>query len=115
MLEEKYLNVQLFKVDWLNKGNNVGEGCDFLIRKNGAVAEYIEVKSKTTENEEFILITGRQWEFARSLFDRGEGEKYCIYLVSNAGTARANIRCIRNPVQLWQEGKLYAHPIKFKL
>jgi len=32
-----------------------------------------------------------------------------------AGKSNANIKILRNPIGLWREGKLYAHPINFKL
>ena len=62
-----------------------------------------------------IEITGAQWEFARKLYNDGEGDKYYIYVVKNAGSQDATINPIQNPTSLWYSGKLYAHPIRFKL
>lgn len=103
------------EVKWLNKKGERGKGYDFVIVSDGIEIEYIEVKSKRGGEEELIPITGEQWEFARKLFDRGEGEKYKIYLVSNAGSENANIKILTDPIKLWKDGKLYAHPVNFKL
>jgi len=108
-------NNEEFEIVWLNKPGNTGIGCDFIIKKNGVETEYIEVKTKTQDEEELIEITGTQWEFARKLYDLSEGEKYFIYVVLNAGKKNPEIKFIRNPIKLWKDGKLYAHPIHFKL
>ncbi len=102
------------EIVWLNK-NNVGKGCDFVRKENGTEVEYIEVKTKLGSHEELIEITGTQWEFARMLYNRGEGYKYSIYVVSNANQLNPKITKLNNPIGLWKEGKLYAHPVKFRL
>lgn len=103
------------EIVWLNKNRDIGKGYDLCIKQNGIEVEYIEVKSKTQEDPELIEIQGTQWEFARKLFDQNEGEKYSFYVVLNAGRENATITVYRNPVKLWKEGKLYAHPVNFKL
>jgi hypothetical protein len=108
-------NSDSVEVVWLNKHRNVGKGYDFAIKINGAEVEYIEVKTKLEEAEELIEITGTQWEFARKLYEEKEGDKYSLYVVSNAGKSNAHISILKNPIGLWKEGKLYAHPINFKL
>jgi len=113
----KVLNVgnEELEIVWLNKHRDRGEGYDFVIRKNGTEIRYIEVKAKTQEVEELIEVTGTQWEFARKLFEQNEGEKYYFYVVLNAGKENAKIHILKNPIKLWKEGKLYAHPVNFKL
>ena len=103
------------EIIWLNKHQDKGEGYDYVIKNNGAEIEYIEVKTKTKEGKELIEVTGTQWEFARKLFEQNEGEKYSFYIVSNAGKKNAVIHILKNPIKLWKEGKLYAHPVNFKL
>ncbi len=103
------------EVIWLNKKGNVGKGYDFTIKGNGIELKYIEVKSTTTEASELIEITGIQWEFARQLYDNNEGGKYFIYVVPNTGKGNAKIIELQDPIKLWKEGKLYAHPVHFKL
>lgn len=103
------------EVCWLNIKSESGKGYDFVIKKGGIESEYIEVKTKVRDEEELIEITGTQWEFARKLFNRNEGDKYWIYAVLNAGQNNAKIQKIKNPIKLWREGRLYAHPINFKL
>lgn len=104
-----------FEVVWLNKYNDRGKGYDFVVKENGAEIEYVEVKTKTQETSELIEVTGTQWEFARKLYDQNEGEKYSLYVVINAGKSNAGITILRNPIKLWKDGKLYAHPINFKI
>jgi len=102
------------EVYWLNIKSNIGKGYDFVIKKGGIESEYIEVKTKVGGEEELIEITGTQWEFARKLFNRKEGNKYWIYVVNNAGQSNTKIRRFQNPIKLWKDGRLYAHPIHFK-
>lgn len=106
---------ELIEVYWLNMKSDKGKGYDFVVRVNGIESEYIEVKSKVDRNPQLIEITGTQWEFARELYDKGYGNKYWIYIVENAGKAEAKIMRFNNPVKLWKDGKLYAHPVHFKL
>ena len=101
----------LFEIVWLNKNGNRGKGYDFVIKKNEIEIEYIEVKAKSQEDNELISANGTQWEFARKLFDNGNGNRYCFYVVKPS----AQIKVIRNTIKLWKEGKLYAHPVNFKL
>jgi len=106
---------EFIEVYWLNRASTLGKGCDFIIKKNHVENEYIEVKSKLHEERQLIEITGKQWEFARKLHDRNKGYKYWIYTVINAGTTNAKIRKISDPIKLWKDGKLYAHPVQFEL
>ena len=103
------------EIKWLNRNNEIGIGYDFVIVENGVEVEYIEVKTTIKSNRTLHKITGTQWEFARKLFNSGEGEKYKIYAVQNANSHDAKISVISNPIKLWKEGKLYAHPINFKV
>lgn len=104
------------KIVWLNKFQDRGKGCDFVIKKNRENIQYIEVKTKTHENDELIEVTGTQWEFARDLYEKNKGDKYFFFVVMNAGKKDSVlIKSIQNPIKLWKEGKLYAHPINFKL
>ena len=100
---------------WLNKNKNLGKGCDFLIKINDNCESYIEVKSKEGEDNEFLVVTGRQWSLARALNKRGQGDKYWIYVVNNVGKDTAKVIKICNPIEKWKDGLLYAHPINLKL
>ncbi len=62
-----------------------------------------------------MTITETQFEFARKLNDEGKGDKYWIYAAINAGKSEAKIKRFNNPVKLWKEGKLRAHPVHFRL
>lgn len=98
----------------MNACSDTGRGHDFCVTKDNVETEYIEVKTKQGDEEEFVDITGTQWEFARKLFDQNEGGKYWIYVVVNAGQKNAKIKKIQNPIKLWKDGK-FAHPIRFKI
>ena len=114
-LQEEYKKAINVEIIWLNTNGNVGKGYDFSIVAEGKEIEYIEVKSKIDNSPQFIKITGKQWEFARKLYDEKEGDKYKVYVVSNAGTDDAMIGIYINPVKLWKDGKLYAHPVNIRL
>lgn len=104
------------EIVWLNKYQDRGKGYDLVIKKNREDIQYIEVKTKTHENDELIEVTGTQWEFARDLYEKNKGDKYFFFVVMNAGEKdNALVKRIQNPIKLWKEGKLYAHPINFKL
>lgn len=103
------------ELKWLNRNKDIGKGYDFVIIMNGEELEYIEVKATIKSGRTLHNITGTQWEFARRLFNNGEGEKYKIFAVKEANSTDAKIKSISNPIKLWKEGKLYAHPIKFRV
>ena len=103
------------EVFWLNKKSEKGVGYDFVIKMNNEEKEYIEVKSKLAEEPELVEITETQFEFARKLNDEGKGERYWIYTVVNAGKSEAKIKRFNNPIKLWKDGKLRAHPVHFWL
>ena len=103
------------KINWLNEIRETGKGYDFSIESNGNQIEYIEVKTKIDESPQFFDITGTQWELARKLYNENNGDKYKVYIVKNAGTENAKIEILENPTKLWKDGKLYAHPVRFRL
>jgi len=100
---------------WFNRDQDTGVGYDFLIKQGNEIIEYIEVKSTEESSAEFIPITGTQWGVALELFHQNEGDKYVIYRVLNSGKPNAKILQIPNPVKLWRDGKLLAHPVNLKL
>lgn len=114
-LQEKFADENETEIICLNEEGGVGKGYDFSIVTAGEEIEYIEVKSKIDDKPQLFEITGTQWEFARKLYNENEGDKYKIYVVSSAGSDDAKIGIIENPTGLWKEGKLYAHPVHFKL
>ncbi len=114
-LRKKFKHQDEFEIIWLNENADTGRGYDFLILSGEEEIEYIEVKTKTDDLKKLIEITGTQWEFARKLFNENDGDKYKVYVVSNAGSENVKIEVLSNPVKLWKEGKLYAHPVNLKL
>jgi hypothetical protein len=115
VLKRDYTGDSRFEVEWLNKDKESGVGYDIVLKESGVEIRYIEVKSKTVEHDELIEVTGTQWEFARSLYEQGKGDSYFFYIVRNPGKNNAKIEVLQNPIKLWKEGRLYAHPVNFKL
>ena len=103
------------EIEWLNKNGDTGVGYDICIKRRGDEVKYIEVKSTTRAEPRTIDIQGTQWGVAETLFKRGEGEKYSIWVVPNVGNKTRKIIQIDNPVRLWRENKLRAHPVRLKL
>lgn len=106
---------KMIDIIWLNIKKDRGKGCDLIIKVNGTETAYIEVKSTSEYERQLFPITGTQWEFARKLFNEGQGDKYWIYRVFNAGKKNCRIETVQNPIKLWHEGKLFAHPINLEL
>ena len=108
-------NVEEFEVVWPNE-NGECEGYDIHIvkKQDGGIeeiVEYIEVKSKTGEKPEEVVMTGAQWRLARE-----QGDKYYLYVVSNVRSDEyAKLAIYRNPYRLWEEGKLPVEVLRIKL
>lgn len=94
-----------YHVRWMNEEKNVGRGYDFVLMKEEKELRYIEVKGRASSTSE-IEISKTQWEFAKFLFDKGEGDKYSIFIVQNAGKSYAKLIPINNPVKMWLDGNL---------
>jgi hypothetical protein len=109
------MGANVFEVKNMNCNGEISEGFDLLIKENGEIKEYIEVKSKSGDTKELLLVTGTQWEYARRLYLEGKGDMYRIYVVSKAGKTDSSIHRIINPFKKWLEGKLYAHPVHLEL
>jgi len=60
-------------------------------------------------------ISGTQWEWAKKLYESEKGDMYIILLVSNVDTKEPKIKEIKNPVELWKLGELYADPVNIEL
>ena len=108
-------NGEEIEIEWLNKSGDTGVGYDICIKRGGDKVKYIEVKSTTRTEPRTIDIQGTQWGVAETLFKRGEGEKYSIWVVPNVGNKTRKIIQIDDPVRLWRENKLRAHPVRLKL
>jgi hypothetical protein len=94
-----------YHVRWMNEEKNVGWGYDFVLMKGEKELRYIEVKGRASNTSE-IEISKTQWEFAKFLFDKGEGDKYSIFIVQNAGKSYAKLIPINNPLKMWLDGNL---------
>ena len=98
-----------------NANGEIQKGYDITIRKGDEIIQYIEVKSREEEKKEYFNVSGTQWEFAKTLATRGEGNKYWVYLVTRAGTKKAVTNSLCNPYKNWKDGKLDADPVCIKL
>lgn len=103
------------EVRWLNRNMDTGKGYDFLILNNGHETTYIEVKSTRGGKDELHRVSAAQWGLATALHESGSGFRYKLYVVFNARTEKAKLIPVSDPVGLWREGKLYAHPIHVRV
>ena len=100
----------------LNLPGQTGVGCDFIIKKNGDIVRLVEVKSTIENIGQALSISGTQWEVARTLYKENDGDKYWVYCVFNAGETNGELAeyvIIKNPIKLWKDGELLAHPVNF--
>lgn len=108
-LEKEYPLPEYNVID-LNQ-NDCGIGYDFEIRKDGKIISHIEVKTSIYPFTEQVNVSGNQWKIAQKYYNEDKGDSYYIYIVSDAGTKNAKIHKLQNPVKMWKEGKLDAHPV----
>ena len=106
-LSGKYPHCQ---VSMMNDDNTNQIGYDIKIEQNGEIIKYVEVKGKVGDRPSYVEISNRQWEMACE-----HGEKYAIYVVTNAGEANVGLYPIENPKQKFVDGELDAQPIKIKI
>lgn len=102
-----------YHVRWMNEEKNVGWGYDFVLMKEEKELRYIEVKGRASNTSE-IEISKTQWEFAKFLFDKGEGDKYSIFVVQNTGKTNAKLISLNNPVKMWLGGNLSIFKIELR-
>jgi len=107
-------NEELLTVTHHNDDKKNQHGYDISVKRGEETLEYIEVKSSEKETDEFD-VSGIQWEFSKTLAKRGEGQKYYLYFVTNAGTTKAKIKPLCNPYQKWFDGCIEADPIRVKI
>jgi hypothetical protein len=101
-------------VRWLNQDRDRGRGYDFVA--GSADNEiYFEVKSKTVLEPEYVEMTPTQWEWAQTLYDRGEGDRYYLLVIMGAGSRQVRHMPICNPVKEWMGGRLRAQPVRVEL
>lgn len=107
---------EILVVEHHNSDDKIQMGYDISIKRGEEVLEYIEVKTREKNIKQYFAVSGTQWEFCKTLEkDHNCGYKYCVYLVTQAGTKSAEIQIFRNPYKNWVEGKLEADPVCIKL
>ena len=91
----------------LNTYTENSTGRDIEVKKNGKLIKHIEVKSTTEapSARHIFEMSGKQWASARKYLD-----KYWLYCVFGVGK-KATIVPLQNPLQLWRDGQLEAHPV----
>jgi len=106
----------ILTIEHHNAHGEVQMGYDISIRRGSDVLEYIEVKTREKDIKQYFTVSGTQWEFCKTLEkEHKSGDKYCVYLVTQAGTKAAEIQVFRNPYKNWVDGKLEADPVCIKL
>ena len=114
-LKNEYKDIENIEIKWLNQDSYLGIGYDFVIIENNIEVEYIEVKSKVSPSPTMIEVSGTQWEWARNLHSKNNGDMYKIYVVSGAGCKDAKIKIISNPIKKWKDGDLKVNPVHIEL
>ena len=105
----------LFDVRRHNSAGKVQKGYDITVAKNGEIIQYIEVKSKKSAQKELFKVSGLQWEFAKKLYEEGNGDNHFVYVVSNVrNPEKTKITKVSNPYKAWLEGRLEADPVRIK-
>ena len=99
----------IVSIKWLNKNSDIGEGHDIQIIENN-VKHLIEVKSTTSNNEEWVDISDTQWEYAKKY-----GANYHIYRIYNVGSPNVYMYKFDDPYRLWQEGTITIRHSKIKI
>lgn len=92
-----------------------GTGCDIIIKRADEIIEYIEVKSTETDSRTLYQVTGNQWALAHRLFNEKRGNDYKIFVVRKVFDINPTVTEIVNPIRLWKDGLLKAHPVNFEL
>ncbi len=90
----------------LNANGQTGVGADLRLMRSGQLLEAIEIKTTPSDVDGAIKISGIQWGQAQRFHERGEGDKYCVYCVFKANTARPKLVVLRDPIQLKKDGKI---------
>jgi len=96
-------------LEWLNATGESGEPFDIkTTNPNGTT--YWEVKTTQGEFQEWFM-SMQEWMFAAE-----QGDNYHILRVFNAGTNKAYLVDLQNPVKLWRDNQLtIGHPIRVGL
>jgi hypothetical protein len=97
-----------------NDGKKNQRGFDISVKRGEETDEFIEVKASKYDTDEFH-ISASQWEFAKTLRLKGDGDRYFVYFVPRAGTKQVGLSILQNPHQKWLDGNLAADPIGIRL
>ncbi len=106
---------EIFTLEILNTDEKKGTGCDILIKKGDEIFEYIEVKATKLDDKDLFPVNGYQWSLAFNKYRQGIGNRYYFYVVKNALSDKPKVSFIKNPIKLWKDGKLRAHPVNLEL
>ena len=111
-LARKWLLQQGFKdteIRVVNTDVDNGTGRDIEILRDGEIIQYIEIKSTIdTKGKHLFVTSGKQWESARN-----NPDKFWYYCIFGVGTSKVKLIRINNPIQMWKNGLLEAHPVNF--
>jgi hypothetical protein len=107
-------NEVILTVTHQNNDKKIQNGYDISVKCGDETLEFIEVKSSEEETDNFD-VSGTQWEFSKTLFNKSEGQKYHLYFVTNARKSQAKIRKYCNPYQEWLNGNIEADPIRVRI
>ncbi len=108
-------NEKIYDVKRQNSAVRTQKGYDIAIFERDNIVQYIEVKTKKSDEKEYFAVSGLQWEFAKKLHREGNGYKYFVYVVTRIQDANTRrITRFSDPYAAWLEGSLEADPVRIK-
>jgi hypothetical protein len=120
-LTEKKSNQISFKKDndiieifWCNSKKLKQTGYDFKITKNDQLFKVIELKSTLADKGTPLSLSGPQWDTARDMYLSGEGDKYEVFCVYNAGKEKPDTVKILDPYYSHYKKLLKLVEVKFE-
>lgn len=105
-------NHQVLRIEELKSKQN---GYNFEVRLDGEVIRYVKVKTTEADKFDKIKLSGEEWEFAKELHHKGQGNKLYIYIVVSANSKNESIKSFKNPYTLFEQGLLKTHKVELKV
>lgn len=106
LLNEKYLEDKTIEIVNLNREDELGVGCDIIVKKNYIAKILIEVKSTEGGFENIFKISDKQWRTALKSHLDSEEPEYHLYCVYYAGGTDPQYVIVNDPVNWMLKNKL---------
>jgi len=103
-----------FEIFWCNSKRLKQTGYDFKITTNGQLFKVIELKSTLADKGTSLILSGPQWDKARDMHFEGEGDKYEVFCIYNAGKEKPDTVKILDPYGRHHKKLLKLVEVKFE-